>query len=61
MILLSWLLLQHRMWRQCHIRVFTITEGVSEERAKNAAKLLAETPPEPSLVRRGRGGTTRGR
>ncbi|CAK9072226.1 unnamed protein product [Durusdinium trenchii] len=43
MILLSWLLLQHRMWRQCHIRVFTITEGVSEERAKNAAKLLAET------------------
>lgn len=43
MILLSWLLLQHRMWRQCHIRVFTITKGVSEERAKNAAKLLAET------------------
>ena len=31
------------MWRNCHIRIFTITEGVSEERAKNAAKLLAET------------------
>lgn len=43
MILLSWLLVQHRMWRNCHIRIFTITEGVSEERAKNAAKLLAET------------------
>eukprot|EP00437_Effrenium_voratum_P000844 CAMPEP_0181433456 /NCGR_PEP_ID=MMETSP1110-20121109/19301_1 /TAXON_ID=174948 /ORGANISM="Symbiodinium sp., Strain CCMP421" /LENGTH=1044 /DNA_ID=CAMNT_0023556909 /DNA_START=133 /DNA_END=3267 /DNA_ORIENTATION=+ len=43
MILLSWLLLQHRIWRQCHIRIFTITEGVSEERAKNAAKLLTET------------------
>jgi len=43
MILLSWLLLQHKIWRQCHIRIFTITEGVSEERAKNAAKLLTET------------------
>ena len=43
MILLSWLLVQHRMWRNCQIRIFTITEGVSEERAKNAAKLLAET------------------
>lgn len=43
MILLSWLLLQHRIWRQCHIRIFTITEGVSEERAKNAAELLTRT------------------
>lgn len=43
MILLSWLLLQHKIWRQCHIRIFTITEGVSEERAKNAAKLLTHT------------------
>ncbi|CAE7634116.1 Slc12a5, partial [Symbiodinium pilosum] len=43
MILLSWLLLQHRLWRQCHIRIFTITEGVSEERAKNAAELLTRT------------------
>jgi len=43
MILLSWLLLQHKIWRQCHIRIFTITEGVSEDRAKNAAKLLTQT------------------
>lgn len=28
MILLSWLLVQHRMWRNCQIRIFTITEGV---------------------------------
>mmetsp|Transcript_40242 Transcript_40242/g.93196 ORF Transcript_40242/g.93196 Transcript_40242/m.93196 type:complete len:1057 (+) Transcript_40242:94-3264(+) len=43
LILLSWLMLQHKIWRQCHIRIFTITEGVSEERAKNAAELLTRT------------------
>merc|ERR1740121_1051235 len=43
LILLSWLLVQHRIWRKCHLRVFTITEGVTEEQAKAAAELLTET------------------
>jgi len=43
LILLSWLLVQHRIWRKCHLRVFTITEGVSEEEAKAAAQLLTKT------------------
>lgn len=42
MILLSWLLLQHRIWRGCHIRVFTITDGVDAEKAKAAAKSLSK-------------------
>lgn len=43
LILLSWLLVQHKCWRKCHLRVFTITEGVSEEEAKAAARLLTTT------------------
>merc|ERR1719215_1746494 len=43
LILLSWLLVQHKIWRQCHMRVFTITEGVTEEQAKDAAELLTNT------------------
>jgi hypothetical protein len=43
LILLSWLLVQHRVWRQCHIRVFTITEGVTPEQAKSAAEMLTKT------------------
>jgi len=43
LILLSWLLVQHRVWRKCHLRVFTITEGVSEGQAKNAAEMLTKT------------------
>jgi len=33
LILLAWLLVQHKVWRQCHLRVFTITEGVTAEQA----------------------------
>lgn len=43
LILLSWLLVQHRIWRTCHLRVFTITEGVSEAKANEAADKLTET------------------
>jgi len=43
LILLSWLLVQHRIWRKCHLRVFTITEAVSEEKAKRAAEHLSKT------------------
>lgn len=43
LILLSWLLVQHKTWRKCHLRVFTITEGVSEEEAQAAAELLTKT------------------
>jgi potassium/chloride transporter 4/5/6 len=42
MILLSWLLVQHRVWRKCHIRVFTVAEGVDAEKAKAAAKMLSK-------------------
>lgn len=49
MVVLSWLLVQHRVWRQCHIRIFTITEGVSEERAKKAARRLTQTLREQRL------------
>jgi hypothetical protein len=43
LILLSWLLVQHKVWRRCHLRVFTITEGVTQEGAKRAAALLTKT------------------
>uniref|UniRef100_A0A7S1R5U7 Uncharacterized protein n=1 Tax=Alexandrium catenella TaxID=2925 RepID=A0A7S1R5U7_ALECA len=43
LILLSWLLVQHKTWRKCHLRVFTITEGVSAEEARAAAELLTKT------------------
>eukprot|EP00429_Kryptoperidinium_foliaceum_P015264 CAMPEP_0176042110 /NCGR_PEP_ID=MMETSP0120_2-20121206/20894_1 /TAXON_ID=160619 /ORGANISM="Kryptoperidinium foliaceum, Strain CCMP 1326" /LENGTH=1108 /DNA_ID=CAMNT_0017375521 /DNA_START=59 /DNA_END=3385 /DNA_ORIENTATION=- len=43
LILLSWLLVQHRTWRQCKLRVFTLAEGVSEEQAKSAAEYLTKT------------------
>jgi len=43
LILLSWLLVQHKYWRKCHLRVFTITEGVSEKEAKAAGELLTKT------------------
>lgn len=43
LILLAWLLVQHRMWRTCHLRVFTITEGVDEAKAKGVAELLKKT------------------
>ncbi|CAK9010272.1 Solute carrier family 12 member 6 (Electroneutral potassium-chloride cotransporter 3) (K-Cl cotransporter 3) [Durusdinium trenchii] len=43
LILLSWLLTQHRNWRQSQIRVFTLAENVSEERAKSAGEVLSRT------------------
>merc|ERR1719240_2458540 len=43
MILLSWLLKSHKIWRNCQLRVFTITERVDEERAKLAATTLTKT------------------
>eukprot|EP00397_Hematodinium_sp_SG-2012_P001356 GEMP01001357.1.p1 GENE.GEMP01001357.1~~GEMP01001357.1.p1 ORF type:complete len:1249 (+),score=221.98 GEMP01001357.1:134-3880(+) len=43
LILLSWLLRQHRLWRSCRLRIFTIMEDVSEHEAKSAALKLTET------------------
>ncbi|CAE7714977.1 SLC12A4 [Symbiodinium microadriaticum] len=43
LILLSWLLTQHRNWRQSQIRVFTLAEDVSEEKAKAAGEFLSRT------------------
>jgi len=40
MVLLSWLLAQHRIWRGCQLRVFTVTQGVSIEQAQQAAQSL---------------------
>jgi hypothetical protein len=40
MVLLSWLLAQHRIWRGCQLRVFTVTQGVSIEQAQQAAESL---------------------
>ncbi|CAJ1339809.1 unnamed protein product [Effrenium voratum] len=43
LILLSWLLTQHRNWRQSQIRVFTLAEAVTEEKAKAAGEFLSRT------------------
>lgn len=40
LILLSWLLVQHRIWKKCQIRVFTICEYVTADEAKEAAEAL---------------------
>lgn len=50
MILLSWLLSKHRIWRGCHLRVFTVAENVSAERAQEAAKILTRTLRQSRLV-----------
>lgn len=49
LILLSWLLSQHKTWRNCALRVFSLAENVSEERAKAAAELLTRTLREKRL------------
>jgi len=49
MILLSWLLVQHRVWRQCHLRIFTIAENVTAEKAEAAAAVLTKTLKERRL------------
>lgn len=43
LILLSWLLKNHKIWRQCHLRVFTIAEGVTADSAMEAAGRLTKT------------------
>lgn len=40
LILLSWILVQHRIWRKCQLRVFTICEGCTAEEAKAAGEML---------------------
>eukprot|EP00927_Polykrikos_kofoidii_P035907 TRINITY_DN3039_c0_g1_i3.p1 TRINITY_DN3039_c0_g1~~TRINITY_DN3039_c0_g1_i3.p1 ORF type:complete len:1083 (-),score=175.78 TRINITY_DN3039_c0_g1_i3:36-3284(-) len=42
LILLSWLLVQHRIWRKSCLRVFSVAEGVSAEQAKAAGVLLTK-------------------
>eukprot|EP00442_Polarella_glacialis_P058745 CAMPEP_0115056568 /NCGR_PEP_ID=MMETSP0227-20121206/5267_1 /TAXON_ID=89957 /ORGANISM="Polarella glacialis, Strain CCMP 1383" /LENGTH=985 /DNA_ID=CAMNT_0002441259 /DNA_START=191 /DNA_END=3148 /DNA_ORIENTATION=+ len=49
LILLSWILMQHRTWRKCHIRVFTLAEDVSAEEAKAAGERLTKTLRERNL------------
>ncbi|CAJ1412669.1 unnamed protein product [Effrenium voratum] len=43
LILLSWLLTQHRNWRQSQIRVFTLAEAVTEAPVKLKWNLSGET------------------
>lgn len=43
LILLSWLLRQHRMWRSSQLRIFTIMQDVTEFEAQVAALKLTET------------------
>jgi len=40
LILLSWFLVQHRNWRRCHLRVFTICENISAESARYVEETL---------------------
>jgi potassium/chloride transporter 4/5/6 len=43
LILLSWLLQQHRIWRKCTLRLFTIMENVTEEVRLQAEAKIRET------------------
>ena len=43
MILITWLLQQHKIWRNCKFRVFTVMEEITEEQAKKAATVLTRT------------------
>eukprot|EP00929_Paragymnodinium_shiwhaense_P023718 TRINITY_DN14788_c0_g1_i3.p1 TRINITY_DN14788_c0_g1~~TRINITY_DN14788_c0_g1_i3.p1 ORF type:complete len:727 (+),score=88.88 TRINITY_DN14788_c0_g1_i3:1489-3669(+) len=43
LVLLSWLLSNHRIWRSCNLRVFTIAENVSSEQAAVAGKVLTRS------------------
>eukprot|EP00927_Polykrikos_kofoidii_P042830 TRINITY_DN36878_c0_g1_i1.p1 TRINITY_DN36878_c0_g1~~TRINITY_DN36878_c0_g1_i1.p1 ORF type:complete len:1111 (+),score=146.41 TRINITY_DN36878_c0_g1_i1:66-3398(+) len=42
LLLLSWLLTRHRIWRQCQLRVFTVAENVSAESCSAAAEHLSQ-------------------
>jgi len=37
LVLLTWLLAQHRVWRNCSVRVFVVVENVTPEMAEQAA------------------------
>ncbi|CAD7972330.1 unnamed protein product [Amoebophrya sp. A120] len=43
MILVTWLLQQHKIWRDCKMRVFTVMENITEEEASIAARVLTQT------------------
>jgi len=43
LILLSWLLQQHRIWRKCTLRLFTIMENVTEDVRLQAEAKIRET------------------
>lgn len=40
LVLITWLLAQHRVWRQCTVRVFVVVENVSAEMAEEAAEAV---------------------
>ena len=40
LVLLTWLLAQHRVWRHCSVRVFVVVENVSKETAEEAAETV---------------------
>jgi len=40
LVLLTWLLAQHRVWRNCAVRVFVVVENVGKETAENAAETV---------------------
>ena len=40
LVLLTWLLAQHRVWRNCSVRVFVVVENVSREVADEAAETV---------------------
>ncbi|CAD7935815.1 unnamed protein product [Amoebophrya sp. A25] len=43
LILVSWLLQQHKIWRGCKMRVFTVMEDITEQEAATAARVLTQT------------------
>jgi len=40
LVLLTWLLAQHRVWRNCSVRVFVVVENVEKETAEQAAQTV---------------------
>ena len=40
LVLLTWLLAQHRVWRNCSVRVFVVVESVEKETAEHAAETV---------------------
>jgi len=50
MILLCWMLVQHRIWRGCHLRVYTITENIGAKHAEEAGRALTNILRQRRLV-----------